>query len=887
MPERLPAPPSFALGGPEDTRLHAALPEDATVLWFDSSGQSLYVWGDISGHRLHTAEHPLGKVAIIGDCFTDDETLQATLTEALAAQQPELLTHFPGSYLTILQEPGQTTVLKDVAGTFPAYFSCTDENVIVSSLPSVAAGGEGLRPNPTIAAANLVLLGVGAGQLTGNESTFEGIGKLNGGQAITLQGNERGIHTYEPLIPQRNLTLEAAADNFRDALIEAVQARLDHGPKPSANLSGGKDSTAIVSLILDLVGNETLPVFFMHNPSLTGGDLPYFKQFIDIEPRLSPTYFNLHGLPHGSDASGLHQGEELHLAVNPARWSYLKNYYASVRETGAGAMHFTGNGGDEVASIGMNYLPNLLRRGEFARFLKEGTEWARIYNTAPYKMWIAMGRLAFSGPAGSLRRAARAMTSTKKTDIIEDPINQLDFWRPDSTGMQWLTDEARANLRDFLMQRAGEVSLQPGIRTGDFIAHERLRCAAGDQYLESRYTPDVSLQSPFLDNNVVRAAFVLAAEAKGSPYEFKAILQRALEGIFPQHISERTTKGVYDFEVRKRHFQALRTLGGLLEDSQLVQLNIIRPEVVRQTINNLETAPPAAMWALTQLLVTELWLRDLARGGHTLMPLPKASVAAEAPKNADNTPLPDGTSLTVPDTVYAVAAPDASLILFNTKTNSYHPLNLTESYTLRFLAANGNVTETFDWLQTYFPKTSRKTIEANCTHTIRELLRHGLIIQSDDPTPRTFPFLPKQPRFVSEEFNTARGEETRRVPFAIRATATVALIGTTALGIVAPQKRRSLLKVLQDKWCAELATQEEAMQMSRAVQTSRFMGRLACLRASYATAFGLGIRRRKVDWHVGVSTSPLDIHAWNEAEGKPVRTPYDGRVTGNYQSIFD
>src|SRR5471032_3107195 len=71
-----------------------------TPVWPDIP--NVRVQGEWQTHELRIATHPLGRVALVGDCFVDNQKLQDTLGQAITSEKPELLTHFPGSYAVML-----------------------------------------------------------------------------------------------------------------------------------------------------------------------------------------------------------------------------------------------------------------------------------------------------------------------------------------------------------------------------------------------------------------------------------------------------------------------------------------------------------------------------------------------------------------------------------------------------------------------------------------------------------------------------------------------------------------------------------------------------------------------------------------------------------------
>ncbi|HSD56132.1 MAG TPA: lasso peptide biosynthesis B2 protein [Candidatus Saccharimonadales bacterium] len=872
--------PSFAYGSPET--LTDRLPPDAQTLWEDVP--ELQVW-DTPEFALRTAAHELGRVATIGTCFATEEAYAEALASALEQDKPEALTTFPGHYTTVFIRPGETIVLRDVAGINPVYFGDTADQVIVSSQPSVVA--DYLKVKPDYIAAHIALP-AWHGNIAGNETCFEGILRLGGGQALRVEENGAHLSTYEPLNPEPFLTLEEGARRLRTALRDSVSMRMRSGIATRANLSGGKDSSSIVALALeDVRPDEELSVYFMDDPDLQRGDRDYVEAYVEADPRLKLTSINSHNTVIAPDFEAIKQPEDLALAVPPHRFQVVRDIYGPSIERGPG-LHFSGNGGDEVMGIGSSHLPDLLRKGRLMRVLSESITRAKVRNVSPVDIWKDVVSFATQGTRGSLRKTAETLGSGQEFNPFATVYESINPMHINQTSAGFLTDAARDAVAQSLKNRAMSMGNDRDPTLGQYLARARVHTSAMGQAIEAfcvNQDSKVFVEAPLLDNEVVRVALAVDVQQKGDPYTFKPILQHAMEGILPDAILNRNTKGIYDPHNARLHTESLRGLTELMKDSRLVKMGIIDAERVCATLPLLSSLPMSTVWALEQVMTTELWLRSLERAGLAEAKLAYADQTKSVADVESQAQMFEGTFV-LPDYVHAVASPSGTLTLFNRKTNTYSPLSQVQSHMLRVFAAYGSADAVVDSLAQRYPRADRRQLIADTHRILGEFADLHIIEESATFTSRDLPSTAQSPRFMSGESKVTQAIDNEHSSRLNRVLATVALAGAMVLKTLMPNKRLEILKRLQGRKGVVEANQAESRDILKAVQGIKYLGRLACLESSYASALALALKKRHVDWHVGASFYPVGYHSWIEAEGTPVRTSTEGEVVGDFQSFF-
>jgi len=855
---------------------------------------SFIIEGTWPNDQLHLADYPEGRVAVVGDCWANRETIDCVAADVLASGNPERLIALPGNFSVILSRPDRIAALGSLSGDHCLYYGQTPTGPTISTRPTL---GTPVALDRSYLAAQLVIPGAEA--IFGERSSFEDIFKIPGGHAVQATNEGFSSSTHTRLAPEPGATLADAAARVREALSTAIEARIASGRAVTADLSGGMDSSSIAFLALGHLGDRSLPVFFTNPPNPDLGDALYVRRFLELEQRFSPTFFTrTHEIGRYShtDALALPVAEDLTHAINlsPREKQYFREYYELVAQSQeSDGIHLSGYGGDEVAGSQEFYLADAWRSKDLRRFLTDGLGYARLYNASPLTLWRHLIGLGRNGVRGALLGAAHTLENPPDDDNRWELIRGLR--QPGGPGLQWLMPEAREALAETLRYKADSAELAEGLSLGDFVNRSYLHCAAQDmqalrQLLRSLGL-SVSVQAPFLDHNVILASFSVGAAEKANPHEFKQLLRRALDGAVPAEVLERRSKGSYDASRARSAIESLPAIQSLLRDPLLGDLGIVDPLKVRQALQNMDTASNLTLWSLDRIVAAELWLRGLTE--KKLIQAPKSTdrhvvdVRTTLSPQIDPT-LPDE-RVSVPSHVQAIASPEGALVFFNQKKDKYYPLDRTRSEIARQLAATGSAEAALEAMVSAYPQVDRSVLKSDVLRCCEELLNADLLQAVDAQSPNSpLPTTTGRVRLVLEDGIVARSEPARgniRMRDRLFAVAGLA-VSASVLKWSKAEHRLPILQKIQELRANRDATSQEATNIMRSVQSLPFLGRLACLESSYTAAVTAALfHRRRVEFHRGVSFAPLSFHAWIEAQGEPVTTEYDGFVTGSYQSF--
>ncbi|MEU9330940.1 asparagine synthase-related protein [Streptomyces canus] len=599
------------------------------------------------------------RIAVLGTCGASDEQLRIGL---LAARGGALrhLTAWSGAYTAVVQVGRRVTVGGDLAGARPVFHTPW-------------AGGTAYA-TAALPLADLIEANLDFGHLAAllaapdvpaalHDSTpYEGVRRIPPGHALILRNGAREIAGYEPVaslaVAAPSADPDSAVDGVRDALVEAVRARLsaprhvpdiDPGPVPGmgpaerraargmpvpgigADLSGGPASGTLALLAAGLpgmpgtvlghgtgAGERLLAVTF--NDLAVGGREAELERAgtLAANPRLHHVVVTggEETLPY-AELDGPLTDEPGPCLVTAARHR--------ARLAAGSADHFTGYGARQVLDAHPARLADLLmdrKRRHLVRPVAalakaDGSVLvpARVYGAArrlartPYRVGLEMlaDRLMhqrFDEPGGAVGASLAALT-----------------WARPGPAARWLTGEALAEVSVRLQGATHRSGVGPGQHPGDFRARAALARHASDlrvleQAVEIR---SQRLHAPFLDNQVVRACRALPEALRVRPGARAEILRTVLEGAgvsdlppgwgAPSHASSAAA-------TRTGLRVSADSLMSLFGTPLLAQAGLVEARVVRKALRAAAEGEPLPLDGLADLVSLELWLgRLLARRG--------------------------------------------------------------------------------------------------------------------------------------------------------------------------------------------------------------------------------------------------------------------------------
>ncbi|MGW1761470.1 asparagine synthase-related protein [Streptomyces mirabilis] len=653
--------PEIGLAGATGSDGETVHPVGSQLLWGDPD--PLWAVGDWRPDEVRVIKADAqNRIAVLGTCGASDEELKVGLFAARGGALRHL-TAWSGSYTAVVRVGRRTTVAGDLAGARPVFHTpwAGGTAYATAALPLADL----IEANLDFGHLAALLAAPDVPAAVHDSTPYEGVRRIPPGHALILRAGAREVAGYEPVaslaVAAPTADPDRAVDGVRDALVEAVRARLaaprhvpgtdiDPGPVPGmgpaerraargmpvpgigADLSGGPASGTLALLAAGLPGapgtvlghgtgaGERLLAVTFNDLAVRGREAEVERAgTLAANPRLH------HVVVAGGEETLPYADLEGPLTDEPGP-SLVTAARHRARLSSGSADHFTGYGARQVLDAHPARLADLLmdrKRRHLVRPVAalakaDGSVMvpARVYGAArklartPYRTGVDVlaDRLLhrrFDEPGGAVGASLAALT-----------------WARPGPAARWLTGEALAEVSVRLQGTAGRTGVVgPGQRPGDFRARAALARHAADlrvleQAAEIRFQ---RLHAPFLDNQVVRACRELPEALRVQPGARAAILRTVLEGAgvadlppgwgAPSHASSAAA-------ARTGLRVAADSLIALFDTPLLAQAGLVEARVVRKALRAAAAGEPLPLDGLADLVSLELWLRRLlARRG--------------------------------------------------------------------------------------------------------------------------------------------------------------------------------------------------------------------------------------------------------------------------------
>ncbi|MEU1465805.1 asparagine synthase-related protein [Streptomyces sp. NPDC005727] len=633
-------------------------PVGSHLLWGDPD--PLWAVGDWRPDEVRVVHADAqNRIAVFGTCGAGDEELRRGLFTARGGAVRHLTT-WPGSYTAVVQVGRRITVCGDLAGARPVFHTPWAGGTAYATAALPLADLIGANLDFGHLAALLAAPDVPAALR--DTTPYEGVRRVPPGHALVLRAGAREITGYEPVaslaVAAPPADPDLAVDAVRDALVEAVRARLsaprhvpdlDPGPVPGmgpaerraargmpvpgigADLSGGPASGTLALLAAGLPGRPG--TLLGHGTgagerllAVTFNDLAVRGRESEVEragtlaanPRLH------HVVVTGGEESLPYADLDGPLTDEPGP-SLVTAARHRARLAAGSADHFTGHGARQVLDAHPARLADLLLDRRRRHLVRPVAALARADGSVmvPARVYSAARRLARTPYRTGLELLAERLMRHRFDEpkgAVGASLAGLTWARP-GPAARWLTGEALAEVSVLLQGEADRSALGSGQRPGDYRARAALaRHAADLRVLEqAAEVRSQRLHAPFLDNQVVRACRALPEALRVQPGARASVLRRVLEGAgvtdlppgwgAPSHASSAAA-------TRAGLRLAADDLMDLFATPLLADAGLVEARVIRKAVRAAATGEPLPLDGLADLTALELWLRRLlARRG--------------------------------------------------------------------------------------------------------------------------------------------------------------------------------------------------------------------------------------------------------------------------------
>ncbi|CDR08031.1 asparagine synthase-related protein [Streptomyces iranensis] len=664
---------SSTASGPVSSEGRAIQPVGAQLLWSDPD--PLWAVGDWRPDEVRVVQtDPFTRLAVFGCCGASDEELRVGLFAARGGALRHL-TAWPGSYTAVAQAGRRVTIVGDLAGARPVFH--TDWGGGTAYATAALPLADLIEAQLDVGHLGALLACPDSPEAMGDGTPYMGVRRVPPGHALILRDGARDITGYEPTaslaVAAPPLDQDKAVDAVRDALVEAVRARLtaprhapetddlDPGPVPGmgpaerraargapapglgADLSGGSASATLALLAAGLPGmpgtlfghgteaGERLLAVTFNDLATAGGARTREAELeragaIAANPRLHHVV-----VAAGEDAlpyAGLDTGA---LTDEPGPSLVIAERHRRRLAAGS-ADHFIGHGARQVLDAHPARLADLLLDRRRRHLLRPATALAKADGPSaqsffvPFTVYRAARRLARTSYRDGVQEAAARLMERHFIDeqalhgpgAVSASLAALTWCRP-GPAARWLTGETLAEVS----VRLEEAAVRPVLlrRPGERRADAALARYAADHrvFEQAAEIRSQRLHAPFLDNQVVRACRALPEALRVQPGARAAVLRSVLAGAGIRELPPgwgATSHAAHTAAVRT----GMRTWTGelmtLFDAPLLADAGLIEARVVRKALRAAAQGERLPLDGLAELVSTEVWLRRLlARRG--------------------------------------------------------------------------------------------------------------------------------------------------------------------------------------------------------------------------------------------------------------------------------
>ena len=551
-------------------------------------------------------------VRIVADARLDDRgALAATLGLPPTSGDLDLLAaaygrwgtdcpvHLVGDFAFAIWDEarGRLLLVRDQMGVRPLYVRVDETGLRFASRPSLLLTGDEALDEGRIAA---YLLGIDDDEA---DTVFAAIRRLPAGHWLSFEAGELAIRRYWSLAPEDVAADADFAAGLRERLICAVDDRL-RGPGPmAAMLSGGLDSSAIVSAAA--FSRRGDPDFRLATYSFAYSRAPELDESRFGQAVLDQYGLEGHGVPM-DDLAPL--APPFDLVDGHDELVYAPGLPKIARLLGAAAADgaavvLDGHGGDEVVSHGYGRLNELARAGRWLALYRELHGIGYMFGEDPRRVFIQY--FAARGIGRRLHGAYRRLRPAPPSAQGSDPLLLLD---PGFVARGGIADRYRAWTERYQRAAATERGLHAWNIAGPAAvrALEALARAGDRMGCEVRF--------PFFDRRLVSFALAVPEDQKLRDGWTRSVLRRAMDGILPTEVQWRRTKIDFGGELARglaRHHrdvlaraaQPAGLLGGIVDATALHRR-------LEAFLADPGATPAVDLFALWRAAALTLWLED-------------------------------------------------------------------------------------------------------------------------------------------------------------------------------------------------------------------------------------------------------------------------------------
>ncbi len=551
----------------------------------------------------NTADRDQASLSAFGPCLASETEFSAAVQGVRRGRWRDHVGSWPGSCVTVAQEPGQTIVLGDLAGASRLYLVATEAGVLWCSAATPLAAYIGSRPRLQSLVLDMAVSGL---EPFAGDVPFEGVQAVPPGSALLLDRNGWRIERwYAPIQPAVYPDVE---HEFRQLIVD-VMARYGALGSPISGDFGGVDS----SLLLWLAARDQDVVAVTYADRPESEDVRYATRVAQECRRLRHFVVQrAEKLLHYAELAAAMEPPQSDLPSLDVASLAVDREILEIAGREGSSDHLTGVGGDQVLSAPPTSLAGLLRSHSWTA-LAGAHELARRDRSSTTRVLAEMQRLALTSHSRSLQRVARTLGAGGTVP----PELDLQYWREE---LAWHATLSAADCLTPATRRwASEQLLRQAARRQEYDDPatmrdwQAVRCSAanvaGGRLLGR--SMGIAVHEPLLGDSVLRLLLGLAGHLRQPPGQFKPLVTNGLRDLLPPAISSRHTKGSMHKTAQEGYRHNAWALRAMVDRSTLVQAGVLDGHAVGDRIERLIQGVWVSPRPISIFLAAEEWLRGL------------------------------------------------------------------------------------------------------------------------------------------------------------------------------------------------------------------------------------------------------------------------------------
>ena len=526
--------------------------------------------------KLHTFGHELLSQ-------TDDELI----LYAYCAWGEKMLDELDGVFaLAIYDRERQTLFLaRDRFGVKPLYYSVTDQCIVFASeIPPILS----VLPTKPVANEHAIFDYLVFNRTDQTEQTFfKGIYKLQHGCCMTLDCKQAYTKDSLPIVKWYDLamhvqgqTIQKNKTEYMRLLTRAIQKRLQGDLSWGVGLSGGLDSSAITSTIINVLKEKDV-----HSVSAVYGKDSSADEsnFIDCFQGIVP---NMHYAHPNADMLYAHLDDYVRIQGEPTpTTSPFANYCVMQEAKNHVQVVLDGQGADE-ALAGYEYIPGLyyktlLTHFQWITLAKELVRYAQLHRSMRHIKYM----LFFMLPSKMRTKVRVAQRAYINPDFVARHQGSV------------IADKLYgANTMQEMLIGHFEYKLEHLLKWGD----------------RSSMAFSMETRQPFLDKDLVEYSLKIEDGAKIHDGYTKYILREVMHGFMPEPVRKRVDKKGFsvpqDEWFRTEKFQEL--VMDILQSERFAKRGFVIPEEAIRLYKKHVAGEVNVSKDIWKWINLELWFRE-------------------------------------------------------------------------------------------------------------------------------------------------------------------------------------------------------------------------------------------------------------------------------------